>query len=82
MSAANEFYKDVQGEWIVLELDCKILYSLGIPILAQDAPESKKDPEKQPVKCLQVFGGLSTTLPGLVKKIHRMHLWLSHRLAQ
>jgi hypothetical protein len=70
VSTANEYYKDVKGEWIVLEIDCKTLFSLGIPILAQDvAPESTS---KQPVKCLQVFGGLSTTLPGLVKKIYKI----------
>ena len=63
VSTANEYYKDTEGEWIVLEISCKMLYSLGIPILAQDAPESTP---KQPVKCLQVFGGVSTTLPGLI----------------
>lgn len=70
VSTANEYYDSVPGDWIVLELDCKMLYSLGIPILAQDAPESTP---KQPVKCLQVFGGISTNLPGLVKNIYRMH---------
>jgi hypothetical protein len=70
VSTANEYYKDVKGEWIVLEIDCKTLFSLGIPILAaQDAPESTP---RQTVKCLQVFGGLSTTLPGLVKKVHKI----------
>lgn len=69
VATANQFYKDHPGDWIVLELDCQILYGLGIPILAQDAPESTP---KQPVKCVQVFGGLSTTLPGLVKKIFTM----------
>lgn len=69
VSTANEFYKDSKSEWIALEIDCKTLFSLGIPILAQDAPESTA---KQPVKCLQVFGGISTTLPGLVKKIYKM----------
>ena len=69
VSTANEYYKDTDGDCIVLEIDCKTLYSLGIPILAQDAPESTP---KNPVKCLQVFGGLSTTLPGLVKKIYKM----------
>jgi len=60
VSTANEYYEDVEGDWIVVELDCKLLYSLGIPILAQDAPESTR---KQPVKCLQ----------GLVKSIYMMH---------
>jgi hypothetical protein len=66
---ANEFYKDTSADFIVLELNCSVLYNLGIPIMAQDAPESI---EKQVVKCLQVFGGISTTLPGLVNKIYGM----------
>jgi hypothetical protein len=69
VSAANEYYKESPGEWIVIEIDCKLLFSLGIPILAQDAPESTT---KQPVKCLQVFGGISTTLPGLIQKTYEM----------
>lgn len=68
-STANTFYKDVPGDWIVLEINCKLLFGLGIPILAQDAPESTK---KDPVKCLQVFGGISTTFPGLITKIYGM----------
>jgi hypothetical protein len=70
VATANEYYRDTIGEWIVIEIDCKLLFSLGIPIMAQDAPESK--PNKQPVKCLSVFGGISTTLPGLVKQTYKM----------
>jgi hypothetical protein len=70
VNTANEYYKSVPGDWIVLEISCATLYSLGIAILAQDAPESKG--EKQPVKCLQVFGGISTALPGLVANVYRM----------
>ena len=55
--------------WIVLEIDCKTLYALGVAILAQEAPESTKD---EPVKCLQLFGGISTTLPGLISNIYEM----------
>ena len=69
VSTANLFYKNTPGKWIVLEIDCKTLYSLGIAILAQDAPESTKD---EPVKCLQVFGGIATTLPGLIRQIYDM----------
>jgi hypothetical protein len=72
VTTANEFYKDSTKsdvDFIVLELNCSILYSLGIPIMAQDAPEST---EKKVVRCLQVFGGISTTLPGLVHKIYGM----------
>ena len=67
VGVANIFYKHTPGKWIVLEIDCKLLYSLGIPILAQEAPESKLT--GQPVKCLQIFGGISTTLP-LIHKIY------------
>lgn len=69
VNAANEYYKDTPGEWICLELNAPLLYGMGIPILAQNAPES--DP-KAPVKCLQVFGGISTTLPGLLRKVYPM----------
>jgi hypothetical protein len=69
VSTANIFYKDVPGAWIVLEIDCKTLFGLGIPILAQDAPESTEDDQ---VKCLQVFGGISTTHPGLITNIYDM----------
>mmetsp|Transcript_41686 Transcript_41686/g.99991 ORF Transcript_41686/g.99991 Transcript_41686/m.99991 type:complete len:261 (-) Transcript_41686:135-917(-) len=67
VDVANEYYKSSDGDWIVLELDCKVLYYvLGIPTLAQRAPESTKD---QPVKCLQIFGGISTLNDDLVSNI-------------
>ena len=67
VDVANEYYKSSDGDWIVLELDCKVLYYvLGIPTLAQLAPESTKD---QPVKCLQIFGGISTLNDDLVSNI-------------
>jgi hypothetical protein len=69
VSTANTFYKDSKGDWICLEINVKLLYGLGIPILAQEAPESTP---KMSVKCLQVFGGISTTLPDLVPKIYTM----------
>lgn len=69
VSTANTFYKNTPGAWIVLEINCKMLYGLGIAILSQDAPESTKT---VPVKCLQVFGGISTTLPGLITNIYDM----------
>lgn len=69
VSTANEFYKDTPGDWIVLEISCKMLFGLGIPIMAQEAPESTP---KQPVKCLKVFGGITTTFPGLIVKTYKM----------
>jgi hypothetical protein len=67
VSTANTFYKSTPGAWIVLEINCKMLYGLGVAILSQDAPESTKT---VPVKCLQVFGGISTTLPGLITNVY------------
>lgn len=69
VDAANEYYKDRPGEWVVLELNCKFLFQLGIPILAQDAPESSLE---KPVKCLQIFGGISTLSTELVSNIYKM----------
>jgi hypothetical protein len=70
VSTANTYYRESDGDWIVLEINCKMLYGLGIAILAQEeAPESTP---KQPVKCLQVFGGISTTLPGLITNVYKM----------
>ncbi len=69
LDVANEFYKATTGEFCVLEIDCKLLYSFGIPIMAQDAPESTP---KKLVKCLQIYGGISTSTPNLVHKIYRL----------
>ncbi|KAL3903515.1 MAG: hypothetical protein SGARI_005346 [Bacillariaceae sp.] len=68
VDVANLYYKNTPGKWIVLELDCKMLYGLGIAMLAQEAPESVLT--KEPVKCLQIFGGIATSLPGLVHSIY------------
>jgi hypothetical protein len=69
VDVANEYYRSSVGDWILLELDCKVLYGLGIPMLAQLAPEST---QSQPVKCLQILGGISTINPDLVSKIYPM----------
>jgi hypothetical protein len=69
VSTANLYYKENPADWVVLEISCKTIYALGIPILAQEAPESTP---KETVKCLQVFGGISTTLPGLITKVYGM----------
>lgn len=69
VSTANLYYKDAPGDWVVLEINCMTLFSLGILILAQDGPESTP---KEIVKCLQVFGGISTTLPGLTTNVYGM----------
>lgn len=74
VEVANRFYKDVEGDYILLEISAEMLYGLGIAMLAQTAPESTP---QQPVKCLQLFGGISTTLPGLVPRVYPMERTLS-----
>ena len=67
LQTANTFYGDVsdpEEEWILLEINCPYLFRLGIPILAAAAPEDSS------IQCLQVFGGISTVAPGLVKAIY------------
>jgi hypothetical protein len=66
VSVANMYYVETPGKWIVLEIDCPMLYSLGIPILVQVAPGSILE---TPVKCLQIFGGISTSFP-LVRRVY------------
>lgn len=77
VDVANEYYQDSTvspstEDWIVLEVDSQFLYyGLGIPILAAIAPESKSNE----IKCLQIFGGLSThplTLKSLIKSEYPM----------
>ena len=68
IEVANDFYSETKGEFIVIELNCKLLYNLGIPILSADAPTASG--EKSAVKCLQIYGGISTTLPDLITAIH------------
>jgi hypothetical protein len=60
------------NNFIVLELNCSVLHHLGTPIMAQDAPESKSTENKQVIKSLQMFGGISTILPGLMHQTHGM----------
>jgi len=84
VSTANEYYRDSPAGdgWIVLEIDCAVLYGLGIAIFASDAPESKNgtrgknmvggSSSGKVVKCLRVYGGVSTTHPGLVAGVYRM----------
>ena len=69
VDVANEFYKESEGDWICLELDPQVILELGIQIEAHMAPESTPD---TPVRCLKVFGGITTKLPELVKSIHAM----------
>jgi hypothetical protein len=69
LDVANEYYRSTPGDFCLLEIDCKLLYAFGIPIMAQDAPESTS---KKVVKCLQIFGGISTASPNLVPKVYRL----------
>jgi hypothetical protein len=69
VNVANQYYQQIPGRWIVLEIDCKMLYSLGIPILAQIMTPPPLHILERPVKCLQIFGGISTSQP-LVHKVY------------
>lgn len=69
VATANLYYKSTPGEWICLELDATKLLAMGLQILPQCAPEGTKD---EPVNCLQIFGGISTTTSGVVTNIFPM----------
>jgi hypothetical protein len=66
---ANSYYKDIPGEWICLELNAQKILQLGIQILPQCAPEGTAE---NPINCWQIFGGITTAVPGLVISIHKM----------
>jgi hypothetical protein len=69
VGTANQYYKSTPGEWICLELDGQKLLQLGIQILPQCAPEGTA---ANPINCIQIFGGIATTVPGLVVSIYKM----------
>lgn len=84
ITVANEYYKDsspAYEKWIILEINPHYLYyNMGIPILANvTAPEnySQGRNENTPeIKCLQIFGGLSTnpiTISKLITNIYPIH---------
>jgi hypothetical protein len=85
ITVANEYYWKTSPpteKWIILEINPHFLYyNMGIPILANvTAPESKNsrnNANAQPeIKCLQIFGGLSTnpiTLSKLITNIYPIH---------
>lgn len=69
IDTANTYYKNIPGEWICLELNAQRILELGIQILPACAPEGTAG---NPINCLQIFGGITTTVPGLVIAIHKM----------
>lgn len=75
VDTANTYYQAIDGDFMVLEINTTILYQMGVAIFSQDAPENymatnKKN--KNAVKCLQLFGGISTTMPGLIANTYKM----------
>jgi hypothetical protein len=84
ITVANEYYwktSPATEKWIILEINPHFLYyNMGIPILANvTAPESysRNNANTTPaIKCLQLFGGLSTnpiTLSKLITNIYPIH---------
>ena len=76
---ANHFYKSIEGEWICLELNLKLLLDMGIVILPQEevniAEDGKeeKDDSAAPVQCFQIYSGITTVVPGLVTNIYPLN---------
>lgn len=69
VGTANTYYKNIEGEWLVLEMDPKLVHQMGTRIAVHRAPESSKE---EPIQCLKIHGGIPTAIPGLVTKIYRM----------
>ena len=74
IDTANQFYKDTEGEWICLEINLKLLLNMGIVVLPQEeaGSETKEGESSDDVQCLQVYSGITTIVPGLIKKIYPM----------
>lgn len=78
VDVANHFYKSIEGEWICLELNLKLLLDMGIVILPQEEQNTaedgkeEKDDSATPVQCFQIYSGISTVVNGLVKNIYPM----------
>jgi len=69
VGTANTYYKGIEGEWLVLEMNPSIVHQMGTMIAVHRAPESTAD---EPIQCLKIHGGIPTAIPGLVAKIYRM----------
>ena len=70
VGTANTYYKDIAGEWLVLQMDPHLLHQMGTMIAVHRAPESTR--EEEPVQCLKIHGGIPTAVPDLVTHIYRM----------
>jgi hypothetical protein len=74
VETANTYYSQAspkEEQWIVLEINAQLLLSMGIQILPQCAPETSPS-TGEPVSCLQVFGGISTSTPNLILSVYRI----------
>jgi hypothetical protein len=80
LDTANHYYKSSSsGDWLCLQLDPAVWRGLGIPMAVQRAPEERssssvrKEEEEEPIQCLKVYGGISTTAKDvLVTAIYAM----------
>ncbi|CAB9521709.1 Protein of unknown function (DUF952) [Seminavis robusta] len=80
VDTANHFYKESsEGDWICLEINLKLLLDMGIVILPQAEQETdgedgkeEKDDGTTPTQCLQVYSGITTIVPGVIKNIYPM----------
>ena len=67
---ANHYYQDIAGDWLCLEMLPRKLREMGMPIVAQRAPESTKT---DPIECLKVYGGIPVAAHvGVVKEVYAM----------
>ena len=66
---ANHYYQQIKGDWLCLEIDPTLLRQMGMPIVAQRAPESSID---DPVECLKVYGGIPTVHANVILEVYAM----------
>jgi hypothetical protein len=67
--AANHYYQQIAGDWLCLEINPVTLLEMGIPIVAQRAPESTSS---DPVECLKVYAGIPTVVKNVVIEVYKM----------
>lgn len=75
IETANHFYTDVEGEWICLELSRNALYRIGIDTVFEEAKpvgETNVSNTWEYWVCPHIYGGLPTTIKGIVTNIFPM----------
>jgi len=72
IETANHFYMDVEGDWICLELSRNALYRIGIDTVfveAKPVGETNVSNTWEYWVCPHIYGGLPTTIKGIVTNI-------------